>query len=148
MGRLPPHPRTPFPENLNQNVEEPRVPRPFDFYSRSVRLGLVSSNLSIMIKTSYWRTRAARNFSTMTELADLLVREHGLSFRTAHRLVSTLANAALIAPALLLTVLIARQGPAPRWPEAGDRPGADGSVLKLTGGPAQARWHCEGGADR
>lgn len=31
----------------------------------------------------------------MTELADLLVRAHGLSFRTAHRLVSALVNAAL-----------------------------------------------------
>ncbi|MDD2788988.1 MAG: argininosuccinate lyase, partial [Methanoculleus sp.] len=48
--------------------------------------------LAGMIATAIFRTErmaaeAGRGFSTATELADVLVREYGLAFRTAHRIV-------------------------------------------------------------
>lgn len=38
---------------------------------------------------------ASRNFSTLTDLADALVREHGFSFRVAHQVVGALARQAV-----------------------------------------------------
>ena len=38
---------------------------------------------------------AKQNFSTMTDLADLLVRAHGLDFRSAHELIALVVNEAL-----------------------------------------------------
>ncbi len=86
---------TPFGHSRDINVETLR-PFPAALRETLAACDLLRCTLrGLEVDRETWRTRTARNFSTMTELADLLVREHGLSFRTAHRLVSTLVNAAL-----------------------------------------------------
>ena len=49
---------------------------------------------SLRFRTEPARERAGENFSTMTELADVLVRTEGLAFRQAHQVVATLVRMA------------------------------------------------------
>jgi argininosuccinate lyase len=50
---------------------------------------------SLQINEDVLRQRAAASFATVTELADTLVREEGLSFRNAHKIVSQLVTQAV-----------------------------------------------------
>ncbi|WP_425465043.1 argininosuccinate lyase [Paenibacillus sinopodophylli] len=50
---------------------------------------------SLQINEEVLRQRAAASFATVTELADTLVREEGLSFRNAHKIVSHLVSQAI-----------------------------------------------------
>jgi argininosuccinate lyase len=51
--------------------------------------------LGLRINTTLMLERAAQDFSTATELADVLVREQGLPFRVAHGIVGALVNRVL-----------------------------------------------------
>ena len=58
------------------------------FHQAEAVLRLTTATLaSLMVKGDKAEARAAENFSTVTELADVLVRERGLSFREAHSVV-------------------------------------------------------------
>ena len=50
---------------------------------------------TLKVNVEHLRQRAAAGFITVTELADSLVREFGLPFRQAHRVVSTMVSYAL-----------------------------------------------------
>jgi len=57
-------------------------------------LALAAATLrSLRVKGAIAEARAAENFSTVTELADVLVREAGLSFREAHMVVGSAVSA-------------------------------------------------------
>jgi argininosuccinate lyase len=86
---------TPFGHSRDINVETLR-PFPGALRETLAACDLLRCTLrGLEANRKVLRRSTAQNFSTMTELADLLVREHGLSFRAAHRLVSVLVNAAL-----------------------------------------------------
>jgi len=56
-------------------------------------LELLNATLkTIKIKQDKMKSRANRNYSTVTELADELVREEGLSFRVAHQIVGNIVR--------------------------------------------------------
>ncbi|MFI5449790.1 MAG: argininosuccinate lyase [Candidatus Bathyarchaeia archaeon] len=57
-----------------------------------VTTGITST---LIIKSEVMKRRAGEGFSTATELADVIVRERGLSFRTAHRIVGTVVRRAM-----------------------------------------------------
>jgi len=58
------------------------------FQESEAALNLTAATLrSLRVKAAAAEARAAENFSTVTELADVLVRETGLSFREAHTIV-------------------------------------------------------------
>lgn len=50
---------------------------------------------TLIIKVEVMKSRAGKGFSTATELADVIVRERGLSFRTAHRIVGAVVRRAI-----------------------------------------------------
>ena len=47
---------------------------------------------TLTLNEEHLRRRAGEGFTTATELADALVREAGLPFRTAHKIVATLVS--------------------------------------------------------
>jgi argininosuccinate lyase len=58
------------------------------FLQTEAALNLTAATLrSLRVKAAVAEARTAENFSTVTELADVLVRETGLSFREAHTIV-------------------------------------------------------------
>ncbi|HHY47909.1 MAG TPA: argininosuccinate lyase [Firmicutes bacterium] len=64
----------------------------------SITLRLMSATLSsLRVRSDIMAERAARNFSTATELADTLVRECDLPFRVAHMIVASLVSRAVSA---------------------------------------------------
>lgn len=66
------------------------------FASTTGSLALLRAVLqSIKIDVTRMRTLASCNWSTATELADLMVREHNISFRTAHNIVARFVRLAL-----------------------------------------------------
>ncbi|MEW9668396.1 lyase family protein [Ammoniphilus sp. 3BR4] len=83
---------TPFTHSCDVCLESPRY-----FWDAVYE---VEASISIMIATiktvkvnkELMLQRALKNFSTVTELANLLVREAGLSFTEAHRVVASLVN--------------------------------------------------------
>jgi argininosuccinate lyase len=91
---------------------------------------------------------AAENFSTMTDLADMLVRETGVDFREAHEIVAHVVNAALeagkkaneIDVEMVRSAAEAQLGRAVDIPEGAVRdaldPVANIARRKLIGGPA------------
>jgi len=50
---------------------------------------------TLIIKTDVMKRRAGEGFATTTELADVIVRERNLSFRTAHRIVGNVVRRAV-----------------------------------------------------
>lgn len=79
---------TPFGDiNDVEDDLQPLVFSTFSEASRAIRL-LTGSVSAIEVDREALRRKAAGSFLTMTELADTLVREEGLSFKTAHRLVA------------------------------------------------------------
>jgi len=79
---------TPF-GDIN-DVEDPLQPlvyNAFDDAARAVKL-LTGAVGAIVIDRESLKRKASGSFLTMTELADTLVREEGLSFKIAHRLVT------------------------------------------------------------
>jgi argininosuccinate lyase len=60
------------------------------FFEAEAVLRLSTATLKTMrVKAEVAEARTAYNFSTVTELADVMVRERGLSFREAHMIVGT-----------------------------------------------------------
>lgn len=57
-----------------------------------IAIGITSS---LIIKEEVMKNRAGQGFTTVTELADTIVRERGLSFRTAHRIVGMVVRQAI-----------------------------------------------------
>lgn len=79
---------TPFGDiNDSEDPLQPLVHRVFDDAGRAVRL-LAGAVAAFQVDVDGLRRKAAGSFLTMTELADTLVREEGLSFKVAHRLVA------------------------------------------------------------
>ncbi|MFN8003400.1 MAG: hypothetical protein U0X75_20560 [Acidobacteriota bacterium] len=66
---------------------QPLVYTTFSDAKRAVKL-LAGAVSAIEVDRAALRRKAAGSFLTMTELADTLVREEGLSFKAAHRLVA------------------------------------------------------------
>lgn len=83
---------TPFGDiNDVEDDLQPLVFSTFSEASRAIRL-LAGSVSAIQVDREALRKKAAGSFLTMTELADTLVREEGLSFKAAHRLVALAAK--------------------------------------------------------
>ncbi len=74
--------------------EVPLIDRAFESAVGSLRL-LTAALKSIEIDTHRMREYADTNWSTSTNLADLMVRERGYSFRVAHNIVARLVRLAL-----------------------------------------------------
>ena len=78
---------TPY-EHLRDISLEPTHPLRDGFREAEAAINLMTATLSsLRVKSAVAEARAAENFSTVTELADVLVRETGLSFREAHGVV-------------------------------------------------------------
>jgi len=77
-----------LPMSYNRDLQEltPHLWRGVEAAGQSLRLlsGMIAS---ASFNTERMYSEADRGFSTATELADVLVREYGLPFRTAHRIV-------------------------------------------------------------
>jgi argininosuccinate lyase len=89
---------TPFGDIVD--VEDDLQPLVFNAFAdahRALKL-LTGAVSSITVDEAGLRQKAAGSFLTMTELADTLTREEGLSFKTAHRLVSATVRQLSSAP--------------------------------------------------
>jgi argininosuccinate lyase len=83
---------TPFGDiNDSEDPLQPLVHRTFDDAKRAVKL-LTGAISAMVIDVTSLRQKAAESFLTMTELADTLVRQEGLSFKQAHHLAGQTAN--------------------------------------------------------
>lgn len=83
---------TPFGDiNDSEDPLQPLVDRCFSDAKRAVKL-LTGAISALEIDVAGLRKKAAESFLTMTELADTLVRQEGLSFKQAHRLTSQTAK--------------------------------------------------------
>ena len=83
---------TPFGDiNDSEDPLQPLVDRCFSDAKRAVKL-LAGAITALEIDVAGLRQKAAENFLTMTELADTLVRQEGLSFKQAHRLTAHTAK--------------------------------------------------------
>jgi argininosuccinate lyase len=80
-----------------QDIEDEIFPLLFGGLETSVEiLHLYSAVIETLhVNTAHLRERAIKGFTTVTELADTLVREAGLPFRQAHRIVSGMVTHAL-----------------------------------------------------
>ena len=80
-----------------QDIEDEIFPQLFGGLQTAVEiLDLYSAVIgTLKVNVAHLSERAASGFSTVTELADTLVREQGLSFRRAHKLVSEVISYAL-----------------------------------------------------
>ena len=112
-------------------------------------LNLATATLrSLQVKGSIAEARAAENFSTVTELADVIVRETGISFREAHIVVGTAvselhdrgAHTVDLSLELLERIAKERLGRVLGLTEASLRralsPAENVAVRSVTGGPA------------
>jgi len=66
---------------------------------------------TLMVKKEVMRERAGANFAQATQLADAIVQEKGMCFRTAHRIVGSLVNRCLdekISPVEVTTAMVDR----------------------------------------
>lgn len=117
------------------------------------RGSLVYTLLAAVVETATFNRekmeRVAReSFATVTELADILVKEKGIPFRTAHRLVSALVKKAIaeglkpgdITPGMLERISLQKIGIGVGISEEALRKALDPvnfiEVRKITGGPA------------
>lgn len=83
---------TPFGDiNDSEDPLQPLVHRAFGDAKRAVKL-LTGASAALVIDVASLRRKAAESFLTMTELADTLVRQEGLSFKQAHRLTALTAK--------------------------------------------------------
>lgn len=83
---------TPFGDiNDSEDPLQPLVDRCFSDAKRAVKL-LAGAIGALEIDVAGLRQKAAESFLTMTELADTLVRQEGLSFKQAHRLTAQTAK--------------------------------------------------------
>lgn len=83
---------TPFGDiNDSEDPLQPLVDRCFSDAKRAVKL-LTGAISALEIDVAGLRKKAAESFLTMTELADTLVRQEGLSFKQAHRLTAQTAK--------------------------------------------------------
>jgi argininosuccinate lyase len=83
---------TPFGDiNDSEDPLQPLVYQTFSDARRAVRL-LAGAIDAVVIDKAALREKAAGSFLTMTELADTLVRQEGVSFKLAHRLVAQTAK--------------------------------------------------------
>lgn len=79
---------TPFGDiNDVEDPLQPLVDNTFSDAGRAVKL-LAGAVAAIVVNREQLQRKASGSFLTMTELADTLVREEGLSFKIAHRLVA------------------------------------------------------------
>ncbi len=79
--------------HLQDICYESTYPLADGFSKAEAMLNLMASTLrSMNVNTDAAEARAADNFSTVTELADVMVREVGLSFRDAHAIVGAMVG--------------------------------------------------------
>lgn len=130
--------------------EVPQIDRAFETVTGSLRL-LTAALKSISIDTRRMREFADANWSTSTNLADLMVREGGYSFRAAHNIVARLVRLALArdVPASEVTGALADEAarelrlPEPKLSDAAMRASldvasfAEGRISEGGIGPAQ-----------
>jgi argininosuccinate lyase len=137
---------TPFTDiNDSEDDLQPMVFNAFEDGERSLKL-LAGVLEEIEFLTERMAVAANSNFLTVTELADTLVRETGMSFRVAHEIVSEAVkeqHGAFDADKMAASVeaLLAEKGKEFRMPSAGAlRKALDAgyfvAVRKIPGGPA------------
>ena len=131
---------TPFGDiNDSEDDLQPLVFTMFTDASRSLRL-LAGLLRTAEVDRARLAKRAGADFMTVTELADTLVREAGLSFREAHGLVAHAVNAASDDTAGSIASALITQNPSlPLSREAIERsldPMHFVAVRRITGGPA------------
>jgi argininosuccinate lyase len=85
---------TPFGDIVDTEDDlQPLVTRMFTDAARAVSLAAAALE-GASFNTDALAARASQGWITVTELADTLTRDHGLSFKTAHRIASKLVDAA------------------------------------------------------
>ncbi len=83
---------TPFGDIVD--TEDDLQPHLWNAYDRASNVICLMSEVlrTIQVNKAMLKERVKQNFSTVTELADTLVRNYGLSFRTAHHIVSKVSK--------------------------------------------------------
>jgi argininosuccinate lyase len=100
---------TPFGDVVDTEDDlQPLVFSTFRDATRTVKL-VAAALATAELDSVRLEARAADGWTTLTELADTLVRHHGLSFRMAHALARALAEARQADPARPLATLLSEQ---------------------------------------
>ena len=83
-----------IPYGDTQDIEDEILPSLFGMLSTADEIVALYSAVfeTMQVNVAHLRDMAGRGFTTVTELADRLVREAGLPFRSAHHLVATLVH--------------------------------------------------------
>jgi argininosuccinate lyase len=103
---------TPFGDVVDTEDDlQPLVFSTFRDATRTVKL-VAAALATAELDPERLEARAADGWTTLTELADTLVREHGLSFRTAHAIARSLAAARQADPGRPLAALLSEQSAA------------------------------------
>jgi argininosuccinate lyase len=86
-----------LPLSYNRDLQEatPHIIKSAHVTGASVRM-LTGIMETLTIHEDVMKTQSAAGFTTATELADTLVREAGIPFRTAHRIIGTLSKTAAV----------------------------------------------------
>ena len=98
---------TPFGDIVD--TEDDLQPLVFSMFRDATRMvKLVSAAMATAeFDAARLESRAADGWTTLTEFADTLVRDHGVSFRTAHRIAAKLIDARQSHPDTPMSVLVA-----------------------------------------
>ncbi|HEX5214148.1 MAG TPA: argininosuccinate lyase [Vicinamibacterales bacterium] len=98
---------TPFGDIVDSEDDlQPLVASGFRDAARSLEL-VAAAMAGAEIDVALMRQRATENWVSITELADTLARDRGLSFKTAHTIAASLVRAARARPGEPLSVLLA-----------------------------------------
>lgn len=83
-----------IPYGDTQDIEDEILPSLFGGVATAENIVELYSAVfeTVQVNVAHLRDKAGQGFTTVTELADLLVREAGLPFRSAHHLVATLVR--------------------------------------------------------
>lgn len=134
---------TPFGDiNDSEDDLQPLVAGMFESAGRAMRL-LAGAMKTVQVDRERLRERAGRDFLTVTELADSLVRKEGLSFREAHALVAAAVRSSADDSAEAIAAALRKLRPRLKMKHAEITKALDPenfvNVRRIAGGPAPQR---------